>query len=57
MDIPSDSCPFDFSEHSEKAFSWAWRWQKSGVRDSSAALVPMPTYPPMLMGTYLTWRR
>jgi nucleotide-binding universal stress UspA family protein len=53
MDIRRILVPFDFSEHSEKAFTWALamaeRWR---ARLLLLHVVPQPTYPPMLMGTY-----
>lgn len=53
MDIRRILVPFDFSEHSEKAFTWALamaeRWR---ARLLLLHVVPQPAYPPMLMGTY-----
>jgi nucleotide-binding universal stress UspA family protein len=53
MDIRRILVPFDFSEYSEKAFTWALalaeRWRS---RLLLLHVVPHPTYPPMLMGTY-----
>ncbi|MBI3303230.1 MAG: universal stress protein [Deltaproteobacteria bacterium] len=53
MDIRTILVPFDFSEYSEKAFTWAlalaekWRFRLLLLH-----VVPAPSYPPMLMGTY-----
>jgi universal stress protein A len=53
MDIRRILVPFDFSEHSEKAFSWALAMaEKWRSRLLLLHVVPMPNYPPMLMGTY-----
>lgn len=53
MDIRSILVPFDFSEYSEEAFTWALalaeRWR---ARLLLLHVVPRPTYPPLLMGTY-----
>lgn len=53
MDIRRILVPSDFSEHSEKAFTWALamaeRWR---ARLLLLHVVPQPVYPPMLMGTY-----
>jgi universal stress protein A len=53
MDIRRILVPFDFSEYSEKAFTWALamaeRWRS---RLLLLHVVPQPSYPPMLMGTY-----
>ncbi len=53
MDIRRILVPFDFSEYSEKAFTWALamaeRWR---ARLLLLHVVPQPSYPPMLMGTY-----
>ena len=53
MDIRRILVPFDFSEHSEKAFTWALAMaQQWRARLLLLHVVPQPTYPPMLMGTY-----
>jgi universal stress protein A len=53
MDIRTIVVPFDFSSHSEKAFTWALamagRWRS---RLLLLHVVPTPSYPPMLMGSY-----
>ena len=53
MDIRKILVPFDFSEYSEKAFTWALamaeRWR---ARLLLLHVVPAPSYPPLLMGTY-----
>ena len=53
MDIRTVLVPFDFSEYSEKAFTWALAMaEKWRSRLLLLHVVPMPSYPPMLMGTY-----
>jgi nucleotide-binding universal stress UspA family protein len=53
MDIRRILVPFDFSEYSEKAFTWALEMaDKWRSRILLLHVVPMPNYPPMLMGTY-----
>jgi nucleotide-binding universal stress UspA family protein len=53
MDIRRILVPFDFSEHSEKAFTWALamaeRWR---ARLLLLHVVPQPSYPSMVMGTF-----
>jgi nucleotide-binding universal stress UspA family protein len=53
MDVRRILVPSDFSEHSEKAFTWALamaeRWRS---RLLLLHVVPQPTYSPMLIGTY-----
>jgi nucleotide-binding universal stress UspA family protein len=53
MDVRSILVPFDFSAYSEKAFTWALalaeRWRS---RLLLLHVLPRPTYPPLLMGTY-----
>jgi nucleotide-binding universal stress UspA family protein len=53
MDIHRILVPFDFSEYSEKAFTWALALaEKWRSRLLLLHVVPTPSYPPMLMGTY-----
>ena len=53
MDIHRILVPFDFSEYSEKAFTWALAMaEKWRSRLLLLHVVPTPSYPPMLMGTY-----
>src|SRR5215471_9557884 len=53
MEIQKILTPFDFSEYSEKAYSWAiamaekWRACVFLVH-----VVPRPSYPPVLMGSH-----
>jgi universal stress protein A len=53
MDIRKILVPTDFSEYSEKACAWALaiaeQWHSQFLL---LHVVPMPSYPPMLMGTY-----
>ncbi len=53
MDIRRILVPFDFSEYSEKAFTWALamaeRWR---ARLLLLHVVPQPSYPSMVMGTF-----
>lgn len=53
MEIRTILVPTDFSEYSEKAFTWAValaeKWQS---RLLLLHVVPRPSYPPMLMGSY-----
>jgi universal stress protein A len=53
MDIRRILIPFDFSVYSEKAFTWALAMaEKWRSRLLVLHVVPTPSYPPMLMGTY-----
>ena len=53
MDIRRILVPFDFSEYSEKAFTWALAMaEKWRSRLLLLHVVPTPSYPPMLTGTY-----
>jgi len=53
MEIRKILVPTDFSEHSEKAFMWAVAMaEKWHSRLLLLHVVPTPSYPPMLMGTY-----
>lgn len=53
MDIRKILIPFDFSEYSEKAFTWALAMaERYRARVLLLHVVPRPSYPPMLMGTY-----
>jgi nucleotide-binding universal stress UspA family protein len=53
MDIRRILVPLDFSQHSQKALSWALamaeRWRSHILL---LHVVPRPSYPPMLMGSY-----
>ncbi|MEW6298229.1 MAG: universal stress protein [Thermodesulfobacteriota bacterium] len=53
MDIRRILVPFDFSEYSEKALTWALemagKWRS---RVLFLHVIPRPSYPPMLMGSY-----
>jgi universal stress protein A len=53
MDIRRILVPFDFSEYSEKALTWALALAESW-RSHVLLLhvVPRPSYPPLLMGSY-----
>ncbi|MBI3757056.1 MAG: universal stress protein [Deltaproteobacteria bacterium] len=53
MDIRKILVPFDFSEYSEKACSWAVAMaEKWRARILLLHVVPRPTYPPVLIGTH-----
>src|SRR3989442_10936319 len=53
MDIRTILVPFDFSEHSEKAFTWALALAEKWVsRLLLLHVVPTPNYPPTVMGSY-----
>lgn len=53
MEIRTILVPSDFSEYSEKGFSWAVAMaEKWRSRLLLLHVVPKPSYPPMLMGTY-----
>jgi universal stress protein A len=53
MNIQKILVPFDFSEYSEKACSWAVAMaEKWRARILLLHIVPRPTYPPVLMGSH-----
>jgi nucleotide-binding universal stress UspA family protein len=53
MEIRKILVPFDFSEHSEKACSWAIGMaEKWRGRILLLHVVPRPTYPPVLIGAH-----
>ena len=53
MQIQNILVPFDFSEYSEKACSWAVAMaEKWGAHILLLHVVPRPSYPPTLMGTH-----
>lgn len=53
MNIQKILVPVDFSEHSEKACVWAVGMaEKWRARILLLHVVPRPTYPPVLMGSY-----
>lgn len=53
MNIQKILVPFDFSEHSEKACTWAVGMaEKWNARILVLHVVPRPTYPPVLMGSH-----
>jgi universal stress protein A len=53
MNIQKILVPFDFSEYSEKACSWAVGMaEKWRARILVLHIVPQPSYPPVLMGSH-----
>lgn len=53
MDIQTILVPFDFSEHSEKAFTWALAMAEKWVsRVVLLHVVPAPSYPPLVTSSY-----
>jgi nucleotide-binding universal stress UspA family protein len=53
MEIRTILVPSDFSEYSERAWAWAVAMaEKWRSRLLLLHVVPRPSYPPMLMGTY-----
>jgi nucleotide-binding universal stress UspA family protein len=53
MNIQKILVPFDFSEYSEKAYSWAIGMaEKWKARILLLHVVQRPTYPPVLMGSH-----
>ena len=53
MNIQKILVPFDFSEHSEKACSWAVAMaEKWRAHILLLHVVPRPSYPPVLIGTH-----
>lgn len=53
MNIEKILVPFDFSEYSEKACSWAVAMaEKWRARVLLLHVVPRPSYPPVLMGSH-----
>jgi universal stress protein A len=52
MNIQTILVPFDFSEHSEKAFTWALAFaEKWSARIHVLHVIPTVAFPPMLMGS------
>jgi len=53
MDIHRILVPFDFSKYSEKAFAWALAMAEQwGARLRLLHVVPLPTYPPNVLGVH-----
>lgn len=56
MDIRAILIPFDFSDHAERAVSAALNLaEKWHSRLLLLYVVPAPSYPPMVMGTYFNY--